>query len=64
MDYVNIILTSLSMAADASAVNTTNGIKEPDMSLKKMVLISLTFGIFQFIMPLISYARGSSFTCE
>lgn len=64
MDYVNIILTSLSMAADASAVNTTNGIKEPDMSLKKMVLISLTFGIFQFVMPLISYSIGSSFKGE
>lgn len=61
MDWVNIILTAFSMSVDAMTVNITNGIQEKNMKFSKMVLISLTFGIFQFVMPLIGYFIGYSF---
>lgn len=61
MDYIEVLLTSVSMSLDAMTVNASNGLQEKDMPLKKMVIISLTFGIFQFLMPLIGYLIGSTF---
>ena len=61
IDFVNVSLTSLSMAIDASSVNATNGIKEKNMKIKKMLFISFMFGLFQFIMPTIGYFIGSIF---
>ncbi len=61
IDWVDCILTSLSMSVDACSVNATNGLKEQNMKLRKMLLISLSFGIFQFVMPVIGYFLGHSF---
>ncbi len=61
MDLFEVALTSVSMALDAMTVNATNGIKEKNMSFAKMLFISLTFGIFQFLMPLLGYLIGSTF---
>ena len=61
IDWVNTLLTSISMSIDAMTVSATNGLKEKDMPIWKMVLISLSFGIFQFIMPCIGYFAGYAF---
>lgn len=64
IDWINTLLTSVSMSIDAMTVNATNGLKEKGMPVWKMILISLSYGIFQFIMPLIGYFIGYSFKEE
>lgn len=61
MDWLNIILTSFSMAIDASATNAVNAIKEEKIPLWKIAFASLVFAVFQFVMPLIGYLIGSGF---
>lgn len=61
IDWINTLLTSVSMSIDAMTVNATNGLKEKNMPIWKMILISLSYGIFQFIMPCIGYFVGFSF---
>lgn len=61
IDWIDCILTSLSMSVDAMTVNATNGLTEKNMSKIKMIIISLSFGIFQFVMPTIGYFIGFSF---
>ena len=60
-DIVNVILTSLSMSVDAMTVGAIDGLEEKDMKMVKVILIALTFGIFQAIMPIIGYFVGFSF---
>lgn len=61
MKFIDITLTSISMSIDAMTVNASNGIREKNMLIRKMILISLVFGVFQFIMPVIGYLIGSTF---
>lgn len=61
MDWLNIILTSFSMAIDASATNAVNAIKEEKIPLWKIAFASLVFAVFQFVMSLIGYLIGSGF---
>lgn len=60
-DIVNVILTSLSMSVDAMTVGAIDGLEEKDMKMVKVILIALTFGIFQATMPIIGYFVGFSF---
>lgn len=61
LDWVNIVLTSLSMSVDAMTVSAVDSIQEKNMKKIKSILIALVFGLFQFIMPLIGYFIGYSF---
>ena len=49
------ILLGISLSMDAFAVSLTNGLENPSIKKKKIILIALTFGIFQGFMPLIGY---------
>ena len=61
LDWINVILTSLSMSVDAMTVSAVDAIEEKNMKKIKAILIALTFGLFQFIMPVIGYFIGYSF---
>lgn len=61
MDFLNITLVSISMAADAMTVNATNGISEKNINILKLLFAALVFGIMQFVMPVIGYFIGYSF---
>lgn len=61
IDWVNTVSISVSMSLDACSVNAANGIKEENIKPIKLVLISLCFGVAQFLMPLIGYLVGLSF---
>lgn len=61
LDWVNIVLTSLSMSVDAMTVSAVDSIQEKNMKKTKSILIALVFGLFQFIMPIIGYFIGYSF---
>lgn len=43
------------LAMDACAVSMSNGLNEPKMSPGKALLIALTFGLFQGLMPMIGW---------
>lgn len=61
MGYITVLLIALSLAVDAFAVSVTNGIVISDFRRRHAAKVGLYFGFFQFIMPLIGYALGSSF---
>lgn len=60
MDWINVVLTSVSMSVDASTVGAVDGVNEKGMKKTKMALIALSFGLFQFVMPTIGYFLGFS----
>lgn len=61
MGIFEIILLSIGLAMDATAVSMTNGMNDTQMKIKKIALIGLTFGIFQALMPLLGYLFGTLF---
>ena len=52
---IEVILLGIALSMDALAVSIVNGIKYPNYTRSKMLLASLTFGLFQGVMPLIGY---------
>ena len=58
MVYLEIVLLALALAMDACAVSMSDGLNERDIKIRKMLLIALTFGVFQALMPLIGYGIG------
>jgi len=61
MIYFDAALMGLGLAMDAAAVSMANGLKQPNMRLRKILAFCLSFALFQGIMPLIGYAAGSLF---
>ena len=61
MDILQILLISVGLAADAFAVSVVKGLSVKNISLKDTIKLSLCFGTFQGIMPLIGYLLGSAF---
>ena len=55
MGVWEIVLLGLALSMDACAVAMTNGMTDSKMSVKRVLLIGLFFGFFQFLMPLIGY---------
>jgi putative Mn2+ efflux pump MntP len=55
MFFLLAFLLGLSMSIDALSVSIADGLSYPSMKKRNMVGISLTFGIFQFGMPVIGY---------
>lgn len=53
--FVNSTLLGVGVAMDAFSVSLANGLNEPSMRKSKMLSISMVFGFFQAIMPLIGY---------
>lgn len=56
---ISFVITSIMMgvglAMDAFSVSMANGLNEPDMKARKMLLIARVFGGFQALMPLIGW---------
>ncbi len=55
MFFVTSLGLGVGLAMDAFSVSMANGLNEPCMKRRKMALISLIFGIFQGMMPLIGW---------
>ena len=56
MDFVlNAVLLGAGLAMDAFSVSLANGLNNPQMKKKRMVLIAGTFAVFQFLMPMIGW---------
>ena len=59
---ITAILLGIGLAMDASAVSTTDGMSDPNMKWKKMILISGMFGFFQMMMPVLGYLAVTIFS--
>lgn len=55
---ITILLTAVSLAADAFAVSICDGMVYQNLNKRKGVLIPITFGLFQAIMPIIGFYIG------
>ena len=63
MTIIEMILLGISLGCDAFTVSICKGLNSLQRERKKALIISLYFGIFQFIMPIIGYYLGNIF-CE
>lgn len=52
---LEVILLGVALAMDSLAVSIVNGIKYKNYTKKNMFLASLSFGVFQGLMPLLGY---------
>lgn len=57
---IQSILLGVGLAMDASTVSMTNGLNEPQMKVKKVILVAFMYA-FQGLMPFIGYLCGSTF---
>ena len=58
MSLIELFLTGLSLSMDAFAVSICKGLTNNKSKLKKGLIISLSFGFFQALMPLLGYFLG------
>ena len=61
MSFVELALLSVGLAMDAFAVSICRGLKMRRINYRHALIISLFFGGFQALMPIIGWAVGSSF---
>lgn len=61
MSFIEIIVLSLGLAMDATAVSLTDGLSDRKIKISKALLIGLTFGFFQAMMPLLGFLFGNLF---
>ncbi len=52
---VNSVLFGVGLAMDAFSVSIANGLREPNMKVRKAVGIALTFAFFQALMPMLGW---------
>ena len=60
MDLLAVFLIAVGLAMDAFSVCISAGICIPEIKAGHYLRLALTFGFFQFLMPLIGYAAGVS----
>lgn len=59
MSILELFLTSLSLSMDAFTASICKGLNNQKNKLKNGLIISLSFGIFQALMPLLGYFVGN-----
>lgn len=59
MPIIEMVILGLALSMDAFAVTLSNLMAYPTLSRAKRIMLPLTFGLFQGIMPLIGYLIGS-----
>ena len=62
MQIITILGIALGLSMDAFAVSVTNGAMIADLKPRHTVRMSFFFGAFQFIMPVLGWAAGSTFS--
>ena len=61
MFVLNSVLLGVGLAMDAVAVSMAEGMQEPKMKSERSLMLSGTFGFFQFIMPVLGFALVGTF---
>lgn len=62
MGFLEILLIGIGLSMDACAVSASNGMCYKGLKLKNILVMALSFGVFQGIMPLIGYYAGTLFS--
>ena len=62
MGIVELLLTAIALSMDAFAVSVCKGLGMRRMRYDQAFVISLYFGVFQALMPLIGWLLGTSFS--
>lgn len=62
MGTIEIIVLSLGLAMDATAVAMTDGLSNRKIKFLKALFIAFMFGLFQALMPLFGYLFGTLFS--
>lgn len=62
MQLYEILLLGAALSVDAFAAGMSDAASCPHMSQSRCAFIALTFGLFQFLMPLLGYFCGTAFT--
>ena len=62
MTLLELLLTAVSLALDAFTVSICKGLRCKDNKFKYALIVSLFFGLFQTIMPIIGNTFGNVFT--
>jgi len=61
MTFLPLFLIALGVSADAFAVALTKGLHMQRFNIRHAVIIALTFGLFQAVMPLLGWLLGTQF---
>ena len=61
MNIIDILFIGLGLSMDAFAVSVCKGLAMKKMNIKKALVCSLYFGVFQALMPLVGYLLGNGF---
>ena len=61
MNFIELFLLAVGLSMDAFAVAVCAGLTMPKLNIKKALIISLYFGVFQAVMPLIGYLVATLF---
>ena len=61
MTIIEILLIAIGLAMDAFAVSICKGLSMKSMNWRKALIVSIYFGIFQALMPILGYFLGSTF---
>ncbi len=64
MDFLTVLLLGLGLSMDAFAVSVSNGLCYRNYGRKKAFISSLSFGVFQALMPVLGYFAGRLFANE
>lgn len=62
MNFAELFLIAVGLSADAFSVSVCKGLNMRKLNLKHAYIISLFFGIFQAVMPLLGYLLGTGFS--
>lgn len=61
LEWLQLIFIAIGLAMDAFAVAICNGIRIKNIKMWQGIVIALTFGVFQGLMPTIGYFLGETF---
>ncbi|MCR5724119.1 MAG: manganese efflux pump, partial [Treponema sp.] len=61
MSVLEVFLIGVALSMDAFAVSISNGLIIRHVTFRKAVVIALTYGVYQFLMPVIGYVGASFF---
>ncbi len=62
MDIITLLLLGVGLSMDAFAVSISNGMCYTNFDKKHALITSLSFGVFQALMPIIGFFAGNLFS--
>ncbi|MBQ3181549.1 MAG: manganese efflux pump [Clostridia bacterium] len=63
MFFFNSVLLGIGLAMDAFSISMANGLNEPNMHKRKLILIAGIFAFFQALMPIIGWLCVHTIVC-